>query len=90
LTWWLVIVFELFAVALNDSMDEMKKSAEFGLQHTPYIKIKLNSDVPRGQAILDMLQNLMQERNITNYKVRPNDATQLACGLLLLLLRLFF
>ncbi|CUG91780.1 chloromuconate cycloisomerase, putative [Bodo saltans] len=41
-----------YTAALNDSIEEMKESTEFGLAYTSAIKIKLDSNVDRARTIL--------------------------------------
>ena len=42
-----------YTAALNDDINEMVASAQFGLQFTPCLKIKLDGDVEKSRRILD-------------------------------------
>jgi len=44
-----------YTVGLNADNEVMLKSGRDGLAHTPFLKIKLNRDVPKGSTILEAL-----------------------------------
>lgn len=53
-----------------DELSQMIESAQFGLKHTPYLKIKLNRDVTRCVTALRALKDLMEKSGKANWKVR--------------------
>jgi len=50
-------------------VDVMIQSTQFGLKHTPFLKIKLNRDLTIGKAFLMALKKYMEENNIQGYKL---------------------
>jgi len=46
-----------YTAALNDDVEEMVRSAAFGAQHTPHLKVKLDGNATRCATILDALAN---------------------------------
>lgn len=59
-----------YTVAMTDDMEELKSSARFGLQHTPFLKIKLDSHFEKAAAILKVLKDLCDEVAPSQYQVR--------------------
>jgi len=49
-----------YTAALNENIDMIIDATLFGLQFTPFLKIKLNNDLQLGQKILDRLYLLYQ------------------------------
>jgi len=49
-----------YTAALNENIDMIIDATLFGLQFTPFLKIKLNNDLQLGQKILDRLYSLYQ------------------------------
>lgn len=50
-----------FTVAMNDDMDAVVAAAEFGLRHTPLLKLKLDASVERAERVLAAVLPLLGE-----------------------------
>ena len=48
-----------YTAALNDDINEIATSVEFGLEYTANIKIKLNDDIDRAMLILTRINNVV-------------------------------